>query len=303
LISRGINQRKIAYCNQPVYFSDSIQSIAAIDSNDSDLLRFLTVVLNSDIAQYYLFHNSTRWAIERDMIYLHEIYEVPFLLPEESSNPKMAQKIVNKVADKIKKFEQYVEETGWFGEEQKRSDESDKLRSELEQLIRQKYYNIDEYESMLIDETIRLSVESFHARQNQAHIPTLEQPKKQNCITYTQTLCEMLNHFGKGSQFKVRGEVFKGMPYSIVQVSLTDRVSINVPITDTKDKLASVIKRMESLLKEKKGPFVFCQNLKVFDADSLYVLKPMQMRFWSRTAAINDADEIAGYILQIRRNS
>ena len=113
----------------------------------------------------------------------------------------------------------------------------------------------------------------------------------------------MLNHFGKGSQFKVRGEVFKGMPYSIVQVSLTDRVSISVPITDTKVKLASVIKRMGSLLQEKKGPFVFCQNLKVFDGDSLYVLKPMQMRFWSRTAALNDADEIAGYILQIRRNS
>jgi hypothetical protein len=84
---------------------------------------------------------------------------------------------------------------------------------------------------------------------------------------------------------------------------LVNKISKDVLVSDAKNELASVIKRMESLLKEKKGPFVFCQNLKVFDGDSLYVLKPMQMRFWSRTAALNDADEIAGYILQIRRNS
>ena len=303
LIGRGVNQGKIAYSNLPVYFSDSIQSIAAIDSNDSDLLRFLTVVLNSDIAQYYLFHTSTRWAIERDVIYLHEIYEIPFFLPEESSNPKMAQKIMDKVADKFKKFEQYIEETGWFGKEQKRIEESDKLRSELEPLIREKYYNIDEYESMLIDDTLRLAIKSFHPRQYQENIPTLREPNKGNCETYTQTLCEMLNNFGEGSKFKVNGEVYRGMPYSVVHVSLTDNISTNVPVTSAKEKLASVIERMEFLLQEKKSRFVFCQNLKVFDGDSLYILKPMQMRFWSKTTALNDADEIAGYILQTRRNS
>jgi len=98
LISRGVSQRKIAYRNRPVYFSDSIQSIAAIDSNDSDLLRFLTVVLNSDIAHYYLFHTSTRWAIERDVVYLHEIYKIPFILPENSINPPKAKEIINNVS-------------------------------------------------------------------------------------------------------------------------------------------------------------------------------------------------------------
>ncbi|MGB3082546.1 MAG: hypothetical protein WBB86_06130, partial [Candidatus Omnitrophota bacterium] len=164
-------------------------------------------------------------------------------------------------------------------------------------------YNIDKYESMLIDDTLDLAVKSFHPRQDQEYIPTLREPDRGECETYAKTLCEMLNHFGKGSKFKVGGEVFKGTPYSVVHVSLTDRISKSVPVTDTKEKLASVLERMEFLLKEKKGRFDFCQNLKVFDGDNLYVLKPMQMRFWSRTTALNDADEIAGYILQTRRNS
>jgi len=156
---------------------------------------------------------------------------------------------------------------------------------------------------MVIDDTLDLAVKSFHPRQDQKNIPTLREPQKGDCETYAKILCEMLNHFGKGSQFKVRGEVFKGRPYSIVHISLTDRISKSVLVSETKQKLVSAIKKTESLLQEKKGPFLFCQNLKVFDEDSLYVLKPMQMRFWSRTAALNDADEIAGYILQTRRNN
>ena len=35
----------------------------------------------------------------------------------------------------------------------------------------------------------------------------------------------------------------------------------------------------------------------VFDQDSLYVVKPIGQRYWSQTAALNDADEIAGTIL------
>jgi hypothetical protein len=35
----------------------------------------------------------------------------------------------------------------------------------------------------------------------------------------------------------------------------------------------------------------------VFDSNKLYVVKPIGQRFWTETAALNDADEIAGTIL------
>jgi len=298
LISR--DAKKVAYCNQPVYFSDSIQSITAldIDTEDSDLLRFLTVVLNLDIAHYFLFHTSTRWAIERDVVYLHEIYKIPFILPENSYDPSKAKRIINEVSEIVNILENKMNAQSWFGLEE----EARNINKTLESQIRE-YYDIDKYESLIIDDTLQLAVKSFHPRQNQKNIPTLREPNKSNCETYTHTLCEMLNNFGEGSKFKVKGEVYRGMPYSVVHVSLSDRIKRTVPILESKEGLAKVLQRMELLLQQRNRRFVFCQNLKVFDGDSLYVLKPMQMRFWSRTTALNDADEIAGYIFQTRRNS
>ena len=39
------------------------------------------------------------------------------------------------------------------------------------------------------------------------------------------------------------------------------------------------------------------RGAKIFDGTLLYVVKPIGARFWTRTAALNDADEIVGAIL------
>ncbi|MCK4998258.1 MAG: hypothetical protein KAS23_01945, partial [Anaerohalosphaera sp.] len=157
-------------------------------------------------------------------------------------------------------------------------------------------------EAMLIDDTMRLVIKSFHPKHNGETVPTLKPVSGEGMKKYAQTLCEMLNNFGEESSFKVNGEVIKGTPYSIVQVSLADRIRKSIPVIQADERLAQIFNRMKSLLQHGEGRFVFCQNLKVFDGDDLYILKPMQMRFWSRTAALNDADEIAGAILNSKEN-
>jgi len=297
LVSQGSLDMKVALCNFTVLFQNSLYMITG-NEKDIDLLRLLSVVIKSDVVQYYLWHTSANWGIERDKVVFYELLSLPFFLPEDATDFQKAQNIVDEVANTVKQFERRLMAEEWFD----REEEATRIRRELEPKIRD-YYDIDKYEDMLIDDTLGLAVKSFHPRQDRADIPTLRQAKEEECRTYTQTLCEMLNNFGKGSQFKVRGEVFKGMPYSVVHVSLVDRVSTRVPISNAKESLACIIKKMGSLLQNEKDGFVFCQNLKVFDGDSLYLLKPMQMRFWSRAAALNDADEIAGAIVKSRRES
>ena len=43
--------------------------------------------------------------------------------------------------------------------------------------------------------------------------------------------------------------------------------------------------------------FEVVQGLKVFDKNLLYITKPLGKRFWTNTAALNDADEVATTIL------
>ncbi|MCD6391914.1 MAG: hypothetical protein J7M40_00235 [Planctomycetes bacterium] len=287
---------KVAFCDFTVLFRSSLQSIAG---KDADPLRFLSAVIKSDVVQYYLFHTSSNWAIERDKSLFYELLSLPFFLPEDAADPKVTQDIISAVAEKIKGFEKCIKTASWFGEEQKRKEEAERIRRDIEPLIRE-YYNIDKYEAMLIEDTLRLAKESFHPRQSTPNVPTLKQPRDPECKIYAQTLCEMLNNFGRGSQFKVKGDIIQGQPYSIIHVAMTDRTCRTVPVSTADKKLAQIFNRMKTLLQHKQGRFVFCQNLKVFDGDDLFVLKPMQMRFWSRTAALNDADEIASAILDSR---
>ena len=47
----------------------------------------------------------------------------------------------------------------------------------------------------------------------------------------------------------------------------------------------------------KSNTFELARGIKVFDGSRLYLVKPLGLRYWSETAALNDADEIAGSIL------
>jgi len=62
------------------------------------------------------------------------------------------------------------------------------------------------------------------------------------------------------------------------------------------DLLAS-IKRVSESVRRKTGTFELIRGAKLFDQDRLYILKPLSRRLWTETAALNDADEIAGTIL------
>jgi Eco57I restriction-modification methylase len=295
LVSQGSRDMKVAFCDDYVIFQDSLQTITGREE-DADLLRFLTAVIKSDVAQYYLFHTSANWGTERDKVHLHELLSLPFCLPEDAHDPIAAQKIVDKAAATIKKFERRLESGSWFGLDR----EAGRIRQEvLEPLVRD-YYDVDEYEAMLIEDTLGLAKESSTPGPSTKNIPTLSRVKDKDCVTYGRTFCKMVNSFGKGSNFKVQAEILSGDPYSIVHVALAEKPRASIPIVRSSERLLQTLRRLGTLLEKQEGHFVFCRSLKVFDGDSLYIVKPMQMRFWSRTAALNDADEIAGAIVTSR---
>jgi len=295
LVSQGSRDMKVAFCNYHVIFQDALQSITG-KRRDADILRFLTAVVKSDVAQYYLFHTSANWGTERDKVHFHELLSLPFFLPEDSASPDAVRKIIEKAARVVRDFENRLESGSWFG----RDGEAAQIRREVLDPIVREYYDIDEYESMLIEDTLRLAKESSTPGPSTANIPTLAPVQDDSCVSYARTFCKIVNAFGKGSNFKVQAQVLLGNPYSIVHVLLANKTRVSVPIVRASEELAKTLRRLEKLLQKQEGQFIFCQNLKVFDGDSLYLLKPMQIRFWSHTAALNDADEIAGAIIQSR---
>jgi hypothetical protein len=55
------------------------------------------------------------------------------------------------------------------------------------------------------------------------------------------------------------------------------------------------------VLPTQQGSIRQMRDLKVFDENDLYVLKPFSQRYWTDTAALNDADELMMAILEYMR--
>jgi hypothetical protein len=73
-------------------------------------------------------------------------------------------------------------------------------------------------------------------------------------------------------------------------------VEVFEPTEDLNDVLAA-LDGLRTAAGQKFNTFDLIRGAKVFDRDRLYLVKSIAQRFWTQTAALNDADEIAGTIL------
>lgn len=289
LVTQGSKNMKVAFCEAPVIFRHSLQSISA-PASDADILRFLSIVIKSDVVQYYLFHTSANWGTERDKVLFNELLALPFFLPQDSPDSANARSIVKKVAQRVKNLENRLLQGKLISE-----DESDAVRQDMEPLIRE-YYGITPAEAILLDDTLQVIIPSStpNAATPQNDIPTLRRISEDDEIAYAKTLCTTLSSLSGKGQFSAK--VFSSHPYSVVQVDVGN-ANQNVQVINDSSRMQKLITRLQKVLEKQHGNVTFCQNLKIFDGDSLYLLKPTRYRFWMRSAALNDADEIAGAIL------
>ena len=61
--------------------------------------------------------------------------------------------------------------------------------------------------------------------------------------------------------------------------------------------LIRALDRLRLTVTQNLNAFEMARGIKVFEGNRLYIVKPLAQRFWTQTAALNDADEIAGSIL------
>ena len=82
----------------------------------------------------------------------------------------------------------------------------------------------------------------------------------------------------------------------IVVLQKSPRADKAQPPKPPSDLLATMDDLRDTLTK-KLNTFELVRGVKIFEGDRLYVIKSIGRRFWTETAALNDADEIANSIL------
>ncbi|HUU22237.1 MAG TPA: SAM-dependent methyltransferase, partial [Phycisphaerae bacterium] len=83
-------------------------------------------------------------------------------------------------------------------------------------------------------------------------------------------------------------------PLAVVLFRMLARPDRRPPVVRTEARgLAPALSAIEERLHVEIADEVFAKRfLRVYGKDELYVIKPAELRYWTRSAALNDADEI-----------
>jgi hypothetical protein len=252
----------------------------------------LSAYFNSPLARFYLFHTTSSWGVNRAEVHLDELLSAPFLLPEDTKNSKRARSIVAHVSAVM---DRAIEEASQPIVDRRSVVEA--ARREITPLIYE-YFDVDETERVAIEDTNEIVIPSTRPTNAASTLATLKHPSAVAQAQYIDTLTSTLNHWARGGPQRVSGRCMTAVWSGVGAVELRRFEGAEPPQPPGDDKeLLATLDRLRKVYRKQLGSVELLRGLKVFYEDTLYLFKPLQMRFWTRTAALNDADSIAANIL------
>lgn len=286
LVTQGFG--KAAFCDFPVLFEHSLQSIAAKKRGDDDLLRFLAAVVTSPFAEYFLFHTAANWGSERDKVLLTELLRLPFPLPENCRDQARAERIVADVAKRVREAHKRIAKAPLNLTE--REAEVTAAKRDIEPLVFE-YFGLTATERILIEDTVKLSIPSSTPGTFDGDIPTLDDSNREERAAYARQLCQTINTWGrgKGQLLSARGCISEDFGLSLL-VLTKGKTKSEYTEAPAPAEVSKAIAEIEKTITIKHRKLAYAHGFTLFERDKAYVLKPLARRHWTRTAALNDAD-------------
>jgi N-6 DNA Methylase len=290
LVAEGYTS--IAYADFDVSFQHALRGIHG-PAKDRNLLIFLTAYLRSPLAMYFLFHTSSSWGVARPKVHVEEVLRVPMPLPDQQPNPKRCGQIVEEVAEIVTDAARRASATFM--------DRAGIVRSAdaaITPLI-DEYFDMHEIEKPLIEDTLEVTIRSIQPTRRRMPVPTVTPSSPAQRQAYCDRVRGMLNEWAKRGKYKVRGAVHAsetmGIGMAVFEtVSRSDARSLK---SNDGDDMLEALDYLRRAFPQPLSTLDLVRGLLVFDMNRLYVVKPIGRRHWTQTAAMNDADEIAGTIL------
>jgi hypothetical protein len=290
LIPQGIDtverRLKATYTEQSLVFQHSIQAIAIGNAkDDKDKAKLLTALLNSKIISWFAFHGTSSFGSDRPKVHQEELLNLPFPGIKEISDlgtTKAAARLVGIIDDLLSKKEDVL-----TADDQERT-----VLAEIDALAYE-YFGLSEDEISIIEDTVDFIIPAMQPRHG--NFPKLwEHIQVNDRQTYAQTLSRALKEWlDDGWAVNISLET-SNADLGILRLSLVNEEEF-CPYQEHTDK------PLEALLEKFShnghislpGNFQSLPDFRIFIDTDLYLVKPMQKRFWLRSTALADADAIA----------
>jgi len=279
---------KFLFSNFDVLFRDDFQSICAPKSEEDELL-FLTAVLSSPLAQYMLFHTTANIGIERDIARLEEILELPFPLPEDMPDPKRSKAILRSCAQRLRRLNGDLQKPEYLLSRESLVQEA---RSELYAFVCD-YFEIGEWEQQLISDTVEVFRPSSTPTSLESDkLLTARPSTRDHRSAYAETLVKTFRNWSSTERHlwpSTKIAVRLGLALITFGIANEPRQYVESSSDDWLDHVLASIRTSSAT----NGTlFSRLRGFVLYESDRVHILKPINRRHWTRTAALNDADEI-----------
>jgi Eco57I restriction-modification methylase len=321
LINEGFN--RVLFSDFFVFYQSSVTGISGPDK-DKDLLIFLSVYAQSRLASYFQYHTSGSWGTERSRVLLHELLRLPFPTPDNMGmNKKKAQQVVKKVASKVRAFKKALEELyqeykdfqhgfrlhgDTFGEV--RQIKSKDLSHELEPFVYE-YFGLTKEEIALIEDTCEIYEKSATPERYDKPLKTLDKTTEQDRLQYSKWLCNTLNNWileawqpdrppfffcTESTRFNTLGQV-------LITLYKTKTKRKNTEVDHKGVEMINAFKRISTASISEKGSLAYLRGIVFVENDKIHILKPDMLGKWTRTAALNDAQDLFDLIITSQKRN
>ena len=286
LVSRGVsakygNKKTVsAFSYDYLIFKNSITAISGQD-NDIDLLKLLSIVLNSNLASYFFFHTTANYGVWHDEVHIDELKRFPF--PLNKANNDLIEEAVTFLDCLEKQKNKLLHSDTYFRE----------VDDKIETLV-YKFYDLTDDEKFLVEDTVNLIIPNTQpSRKSKKSHRLLQACNDNDLFSYLSILLNTLNDWIEGRSTKVIGKIIKSdLPLSIAKLTITNGKAGRLS-NDNDESIADIIRKVYRFLPRKVSRNLYMlRNLRIFDKEDLYIIKPNRIKEWTRTSALNDADSI-----------
>ncbi|MGB8348608.1 MAG: N-6 DNA methylase [Ktedonobacteraceae bacterium] len=246
---------------------------------DAGYLRALSVFLSSNLVRYYLFFQSPQWGIERDRITLDTVKSIPI--------PVFTPEQVAQLAALQKELVSMEHEQG-----------SAHAQAYLdEQTIR--ILQVPDSITMIVTEFMQFRLKMVGGGTREAIQKAQQRPDQEALQGYALQLTNALDGFLDSSKthHRVTIEPSSDLICCRVEFIKSDRTFSPV-IEKTSSQNGQVFSKLQRALKKEFSQWVYVQRgLRMFGHSSVSLYKLPQLINWTRTQAMNDADDMIAEIL------
>ena len=172
------------------------------------------------------------------------------------------------------------------------------------------YFGIIDTERILIEDTAHILFPSATPRSIDENLPTLYSLKDASRIrsyddgltSYAQTLTDTINHWAEeeGSPWRVQAKGYIDHTKNIACLSLHLSKTREAYQTLSSKDVESSWKSRLGLMDDKQTVAHLQRQIFVFENNSFHVVRPDALAYWTKTVALNDADEIYRMVLQMK---